>query len=177
MVTQPTNLLKQAKPLPYAALNTAAIGLEVMADIHIIVGTVMGTALEVAQAMSTTLRGLGHNCRIDAQFERGQLAKKSDELILICTSSTGMGDLPASIAPLLQHLTNDLPDIADRRYGIVSLGDSSYPNFAQAGKTLDEAMADIGAVRVGEPCVLDAIYVDDPIAEAQVWARQWEQLI
>lgn len=137
----------------------------------------MGTAAEVAQALAATLTELGHNCRLNAHFEAGQLTENPAELILICTSNTGMGDLPANITPLYQHLACDFPNIAGRRYGIVNLGDSSYPNFAQAGKTLDEAMADIGAVRIGEPCVLDAIYVDDHIGEAQSWVRQWEQHI
>ncbi|MDO6425077.1 hypothetical protein Q4521_21530, partial [Saccharophagus degradans] len=59
----------------------------------------------------------------------------------------------------------------------INLGDSSYPNFAQAGTTIDEVMADIGASRVGTPCVLDAIYVDDPEEEACDWAKKWAQLL
>lgn len=148
-----------------------------MADIHIIVGTVMGTALDVANALAATFAEMNHNCRVNTQFQAGQLEAQPEELIILCTSNTGMGDLPANIAPLYQHLTTDFPNIAGRRYGVVNLGDSSYPNFAQAGKTLDEAMADIGATRMGEPCVLDAIYTDDPAAEAQAWARQWGQAL
>ena len=144
-----------------------------MAAIQILVGTVMGTALEVAQALSTELKSLGFKCGINTQFEAGQLGEQGDEVLLICTSNTGMGDLPANIAPLYQHLITDFPNIVGRRYGIINLGDSSYPNFAQAGQTLDHALADIGAVRVGEPCVLDAIYVDDHVREATDWLQQW----
>lgn len=146
-----------------------------MAKIHIIVGTVTGTALEVAEAIAATLAERHHCCRINTQFQPGQLTDKTDEVLLLCTSNTGMGDLPANIAPLYHHLTVDCPRIVGRRYGIVNLGDSSYPNFAQAGQTLDDAMTDIGAQRIGEPCVLDAMVVDRHADDGQAWARQWEQ--
>lgn len=146
-----------------------------MAHIQIIVGSVMGTALEVAQALEDTFSGLGHSVWVNAEFQPGQLTQKPEEVILLCTSNTGMGDLPANIVPLWVHLSNDCPDINGRRYGLINLGDSSYPNFAQAGQTLDEAMADLGGQRLGEPLVLDAIYVTDPADEAAAWALQWGQ--
>lgn len=146
-----------------------------MAAIHIIVGSVMGTALEVAQALEKTLTTHGHLVRVNPSFAAGQLDENPAEAILICTSNTGMGDLPMNIAPFYQHLKNDFPRIAGRRYGVINLGDSSYPNFAQAGKTLDETMADLGAQRIGEPLVIDAIYSDDPIAEARRWAEDWSK--
>lgn len=146
-----------------------------MAAIHIIVGSVMGTALEVAQAVQQAFHQAGHQVRVNADFRKGQLEDNPEEVILICTSNTGMGDLPLNIAPLYEHLKIDFPRIAGRRYGVINLGDSSYPNFAQAGKTLDDAMADLGAQRIGEPLVLDAIYNDDPGAEARTWAENWCQ--
>ena len=148
-----------------------------MAAIHIIVGSVMGTALEVAQAVAQSLRSAGHETRLNPAFSKGQLEQNPAEILLIVTSNTGMGDLPMNIAPLYAHLKNDHPRIAGRRYGVINLGDSSYPNFAQAGKTLDEAMADLGAQRIGEPLVLDAIYVDDHKTEALAWLEQWSRLL
>jgi Sulfite reductase, alpha subunit (flavoprotein) len=135
----------------------------------------MGTAIEVAQAVQQIFTAAGHQVRLNADFRKGQLDESPAEVILICTSNTGMGDLPLNIVPFYEHLKNDFPKIAGRRYGVINLGDSSYPNFAQAGKTLDEATADLGAQRVGEPLVLDAIYSDDPIAEARIWAEDWSQ--
>lgn len=148
-----------------------------MARIQIIVGSVMGTALEVGQVLEDTLSGLGHNVTLNSRFQAGQLTQDPEEIILLCTSNTGMGDLPANIAPLLIHLCNDCPPIGGRRYGLVNLADSSYPNFAQAGQTLDDAMADLGAQRLGEPLVLDANYLIDPADEAAAWVLQWEQKI
>ncbi len=145
-----------------------------MAQIQIIVGSVMGTALEVAEAVAATLEGCGHQPRVNSEFQAGQLSEDADEVLLICTSNTGMGDLPANILPFYVHLLNDLPPIAGRRYGVITLGDSSYPDFAQAGTTLDEALADLGANRIGDPLVLDAIMTTDPVEDACNWAMQWE---
>lgn len=146
-----------------------------MAEVQIIVGSVMGTALEVAQALQQALAADGHPIRVNPQFRKGDLAANPDEVLLICTSNTGMGDLPMNIVPFYEHLKNDFPRLAGRRFGLVNLGDSSYPNFAQAGKTLEEALADLGARRLGEPLILDAIYVDDYIKEAREWALDWSR--
>jgi len=148
-----------------------------MAEVQIIVGSVMGTALVVAQSLADILSTLGHKTRVNPQFQNGQLYTNPKEILLICTSNTGSGDLPMNIVPFYEHLKNDYPMIAGRRYGLVNLGDSSYPTFAQAGKTLDEAMADLGAQRIGDPLILDAIYVDDYAAEARAWAQDWSQLL
>ncbi|ABD80735.1 flavodoxin domain-containing protein [Saccharophagus degradans] len=145
--------------------------------VHIVVGSVMGTALNVATEVAKVLETLGHNVRISPAFDGNNLYQTEDEVLLICTSNTGMGDLPENILPLYALLTQTPPNIAGRHYGLINLGDSSYPNFAQAGTTLDEAMADIGATRVGTPCVLDAIYVDEPEEEACDWAKKWAQLL
>ena len=148
-----------------------------MAAIQIIVGSVMGTALEVAESLANDLRGLGHQVRVNAQFRKGELDGAPTEILLICTSSTGMGDLPMNIVPFYNHLKQDSPPLFERRYGLITLGDSSYPNFAQAGRTLDEALLDLGARRLGEPLVLDAIYETDPGRRAREWARQWSELL
>ena len=95
-----------------------------MAVIQIIVGSVMGTALGVAQTLQQTLANSGHQVSINTLFQRGQLNADPKEILLICTSNTGSGDLPMNIVPFYEHLKNDYPMIAGRRYGLVNLGDS-----------------------------------------------------
>lgn len=152
-----------------------------MANIQFIVGTVMGTAMEVADTIRDTLTSEGHSVAVDSDFTPPLVPHGTsigpDHVFLLCTSNTGMGDLPANIAPLYQHLKNDPPVMVDCRYGIVNLGDSSYPNFAQAGQTLDEAMADLGAKRLGDPLVLDAMVTDDYTADAIAWAIEWSNYL
>lgn len=146
-----------------------------MASIRVFVGTVTGRALEVAEAVAATLSHLGHSCHLNTEFRAEEFTQNQEEVILVCTSNTGVGDLPSNIAPLYAYLACSFPNVAGRRYGIINLGDSSYPSFAEAGVKIDEALADIGAVRVGEPCVIDAIYIDDHQQAGVTWAEKWGQ--
>jgi MioC protein len=147
-----------------------------MANIQVIVGTVMGTALRVATSMATHLQAAGHTVRVNEGFKKSDLAN-DDEILLVCTSNTGAGDLPPAMIPLFMHLRNDAPNLASRRYGIVNLGDSSYPTFAQAGHHVDDALQDVGATRVGEMLIIDAISGDVPEDLAKVWLEDWIQLL
>lgn len=144
-----------------------------MAKIDIVVGSVMGTALGVARHAAKLLESNGHTITLHEIFRQKSL--DNDTNLLICTSSTGMGDLPESIAPFYRFLLTSNPPIANMPYGVISLGDSSYPNFAQAGTTIDEALSDLGAKRCGDILVMDAIYEDDHEQTAAIWLEQWHQ--
>lgn len=146
-----------------------------MTHVHIVVGTVTGTAAEVAQALAERLAQSAIHTTVTLDFKKHDW--RPDETLLVCTANTGMGDLPANIGPFFNHLVSDFPTIAGRKYGLVNLGDSSYPNFAEAGQTLDDALADLGALRLGEPLLLDAVYVDDHVTEALAWLEHWTTLL
>jgi MioC protein len=146
-----------------------------MAKIHILVGSVMGTAEGVAAAMDAELRALGHSSRVNFSPEVADLLGDAEEILLVCTSNTGSGDLPDNIQPLYLALTRDYPAIAGRRYGMVNLGDSSYVSFNEGGRALDAAFEDLGARRLGEPLVLDASEGEDPEELARTWVKSWAE--
>ena len=101
--------------------------------------------------------------------------RDADEILLLCHSNTGAGELPDNIEPIYLHLTRDYPRIAGKRYGVINLADSSYNTFNEAGRMLDAAFADLGAVRIGEPLVLDACSGDNPEAHTRDWIHTWGQ--
>jgi MioC protein len=105
------------------------------------------------------------------------LARDPQEIILLCHSNTGAGDLPDNILPLYLHITRDFPALAGRRYGVINLGDSSYTTFNEAGKMLDAAFIDLGAQRIGEPLVLDASSGDDAASATRTWISHWADLL
>lgn len=140
-----------------------------MANIQIIVGSVMGTAIEVAKTVEAVLEGCGHSVAINTAFQPSDLVEESDEILVACTSNTGMGDLPENIAPLLFHLKNNCPKVFGRSYAIINLGDSSYPNFAQAGQSIHEALLDLGAQPITESLVIDAMEDEDYEEVAAAW--------
>jgi len=144
-----------------------------MAKVQIVFGSVMGTAEGVAKTAEMILQGFGHETVLHQPFDKNLF--DAEAATLVCTSSTGMGDLPENIVPFYQFLTSEPPKIHGRRYGVISLGDSSYPNFAQAGETIDAALADLGAERLGEVCIMDATEVGDHEEEIVDWLTAWQQ--
>ncbi|MDM3872635.1 flavodoxin domain-containing protein [Porticoccus sp. W117] len=147
-----------------------------MTKIRILVGSETGTALDVADALEETLTA--NNCSV-AVAEDPSLddLQHPDEVLLICTSSTGVGDFPSNINPFVIALNDTPPNIAGRRYGVISLGDSSFETYAAAATRLDGMFSDIGAVRIGEPLFLDALETFTPDKDAITWVKQWVTLL
>lgn len=148
-----------------------------MSKIQIFIGSVYGGAEQVAELVGDELRNLGHEVSLNTYARAEDLARDPEEIILLCHSNTGSGDLPDNIQPLYLHLTRDYPGIAGRRYGVINLADSSYVTFNDGGKALDAAFLDLGAVRIGEPLVIDASEGEDIATLARDWVKGWAQLI
>lgn len=148
-----------------------------MAVVQILVGSVFGAAEEVAEAAAVKLRELGNQVSVNNNSAPADLTRDQDEVLLLCHSNTGSGTLPDNILPIYLHITRDYPKIAGRRYGVINLGDSSYPTFNEAGRMLDAALADLGAIRVGEPLVIDACVGDDGEIMAAEWVSEWVTLL
>lgn len=148
-----------------------------MASIQILVGSVFGGAEQVAELAATRLRELGHKVSINTWTRPEDLVRDADEILLLCHSNTGAGDLPDNIQPLYLHLTRDYPRIAGRRYGVINLADSSYSTFNDGGRMLNAAFADLGAQLIGEPLVLDACSGDAPEQLTLEWINDWANSI
>lgn len=146
-----------------------------MASIQILIGSIYGGAEQIAEVAAEQLRQLGHEVTLNTYARPQDLVRDSDEILLLCHSNTGSGELPDNIQPIYLHLTRDYPRIAGKRYGVINLGDSSYSTFNDAGRMLDAAFADLGAVRIGEPLVLDACSGDSPEALTLEWVNSWAQ--
>lgn len=148
-----------------------------MSKIQICIGSMYGGAEEVGELAAEELRKAGHDVSLNTYARAEDLARDPDEIILLCHSNTGAGELPDNIQPLYLHLTRDFPRIAGRRYGVISLADSSYITFNEAGKALCGAFDDLGATRIGEPLVIDASSGDDPASLTRDWVQAWLPLI
>lgn len=130
----------------------------------------MGTTDTLAQHIVAYCKVRGIGTQI---IERIELARfHPADALLVCTSTTGMGDLPANITPLYQQLTNESPAIAGRRCAVIALGDSCYPNFAAAGGRFHEALLNAGAssVLLAE---VDTKDISEPWAAIESALTQW----
>ena len=96
-----------------------------MSHIQILVGSVTGTAERIADLAAERLQTLGHQVTVNRFAQLDDLLRSPEEVLLICTSNTGSGDLPDNLQPLYVQLTREFPPIAGRLYGLINLGDSS----------------------------------------------------
>lgn len=144
-----------------------------MAKIQVIVGTTNGTAWQTAQAVAHVLNHQGHQVRVSDEPRANDLIEDSEEVLLLCCSTTGEGELPRNIMSLYLALDDQRVEISDRLYGVIALGDSGYTHFAQAGYMMENALYASGAKRVGDIFTMDAKKVKNhPLAAAQ-WANEW----
>lgn len=144
-----------------------------MIKIQIIVGSVNGTAEKTAYVVAEVLRHQGHQVRLNASPTRQDLEQDRDEVLLVCCSTTGEGEVPDNLNPLYRALDDQAIEVKGRHYGVIALGDSGFRYFAYAGFLMENALYMAGAIRIGEVCTLDAqVVTNHPLAAAQ-WANDW----
>lgn len=143
-------------------------------QLHILVGTVHGNAIEVAQTLAFSAADLGFETQVLPMDGLTIAAFAQDGLFLLCCSTTGNGDVPDNAQALYQSLDLQPRYLGTTRYGLVALGDSSYGDtFCGGAKAFDARLQDLGAQRIGELCQIDAMQADDAPAQALAWWAQW----
>lgn len=141
-----------------------------MANIAILVGSVYGGATLVAEEVQTALQNHGHSAEILEEPEAEDLANDDLDILLVCTSTTGTGDLPEELVEIHNDLVNSPPRIDSLKYAVIALGDSSYDTFCGGGMKMDAALMDIGVEQLAEPLKLDATETVTPEDDAVPWA-------
>lgn len=142
-----------------------------MKTIDIAVGSVYGGALAVATALEQDLETAGFSCR---RHERSALnvVRDPDSILLVVTSTTGSGDLPEPIQPLLSGLIDTPPNIVGHHFAVIALGDSSYGDtYCGGGRQLREALLDIAATELVPMLSIDSMETDDPVSLGRNWLK------
>ncbi|GAA4651468.1 flavodoxin [Kistimonas scapharcae] len=143
-----------------------------MAIIKLLTGSVYGTAEAVATEVKVALEQGGHTV-IKAEGLEAVLRDGADA-VLVCTSTTGQGDLPDNLQPLYRELKERFPLLGHLAYGIIALGDSSYgETYCGGGKQMDELLAELTAKRIADPLMIDACETASPEEVAVPWAVEW----
>ncbi|MCF8152174.1 MAG: flavodoxin domain-containing protein [Burkholderiaceae bacterium] len=149
-----------------------------MSNILIIVGTESGNAQMCADHLADNLPALGHEVEVAADADAGSVGLDGREVVLVCTSTHGDGELPDNIIPLAERLRTEKPDLSFLSYGVIALGDQTYKaTFCQAGKDMDALFAECGASKVGERLEIDACTQPLPDEEALTWAQEWVTML
>ncbi|MBU2112247.1 MAG: flavodoxin domain-containing protein, partial [Gammaproteobacteria bacterium] len=88
---------------------------------------------------------------------------------LVITSTYGAGDLPDNIQPFADQLAQDRRDLTTLSYAVITLGDSSYDTFCDAGRKLATLLSAKGAVSLISALEIDAQHSALPEDTALAW--------
>ncbi|WP_043525887.1 flavodoxin [Litchfieldella xinjiangensis] len=145
-----------------------------MPTLKIFVGTMYGGALDVAEQVKPLFEQAGYAVHIYDQPTLDDLTSPLPDLTLFCCSTTGSGDYPGNIVPLTRAISEKGPSLAELRYGMIAMGDSSYgETFCGAGRKLDALLEDHGAKRLGERLEIDAMETFMADDAALPWVEAW----
>jgi sulfite reductase (NADPH) flavoprotein alpha-component len=118
-------------------------------DIAILYGTMTGNARECAERTATALKKAGFTARAHdlAHYDPRDLLEESTVLLAIRT--WGEGEPPDDAITFFDYV-KDLGEasLRDLRFAVFALGDTSYDNFCQCGRDLDQMLEERGAGRL-----------------------------
>jgi MioC protein len=144
--------------------------------ITVLIGTMYGNATNVAQALQLSQDDWDATFTLLPMDGLSIAVFDTPGPILVCTSTTGSGDVPDNAQALYQSLDSEARYLGHVRYGVIALGDSSYHDtFCGGGKRFDERLQDLGAKRIGALLELDATSDTAPEAAAAAWCGDWIQ--
>ncbi|MCC5825949.1 FMN-binding protein MioC [Alkalimonas sp.] len=135
--------------------------------IQILVGSQMGAAEYVAEQVAETMALGGVEAKLHLAPELDHIAASDSWLVI--TSTYGAGDLPDNIQPFADRLAQDQPDLTTISFAVITLGDSSYDTFCQAGRTMATLLQQLGAKQLLPALEIDVQTPELPEDQALVW--------
>lgn len=143
-------------------------------QVVILSGSVFGTADMVADEAAGMCSEAGLNViRLKPATVDALLAAKPDGL-LVCTSTTGMGELPDSFMPFYLDMHSRFPLLTNIPFAVIALGDAAYGDtFCQGGELVRELLLELQATEALPMLRLDASESVTPETDARPWLEQW----
>ena len=151
----------------HLAANLTALSVEPF-SITVLSGSQTGNAKLVADKVAAELTEAGIAVKRVALKDYKAKTIADEKYLLLVTSTQGEGEPPEE-GVVLHKLLNGkkAPKLTELQFAVLGLGDSSYPNFCQAGKDFDQRFAELGATRLFERVDADLDYS----ATAEQWSR------
>ena len=96
-----------------------------------------------------------------------------EEYFLTVISTQGEGEPPASAKKFYDHIHQNGFKLPKLKYGVLALGDTSYPMFCKAGEDVDHQLGNLGGERIVDIQRCDVDFEND----AQSWMNHVLQKI
>ncbi|SHE20566.1 diflavin oxidoreductase [methanotrophic endosymbiont of Bathymodiolus puteoserpentis (Logatchev)] len=134
--------------------------------ITILYGSQTGNSESVANDAAQVAKAHGLNTKVLGMDEIERDAFINLEYLLIITSTYGEGDMPDNAQMLWEAISSDDSiSLANMKYSVLALGDTSYDLFCQAGIDWDQCLTKLGAT-----CLVERVDCDVDFDEA---AESW----
>lgn len=116
--------------------------------ITIAFGTETGNSKKLASSFAAKAKKVGINAKIVDlnQYRLNDLQK--EEYFITVVSTHGDGEPPAAAKKFFDHIHANGLKLEKMNYGVIALGDTSYPLFCKAGEQIDLQLNKMGAQRL-----------------------------
>ncbi|KMQ63902.1 sulfite reductase [Chryseobacterium sp. BLS98] len=111
-------------------------------------GTETGNSKKLAVELAGIIKKKGIQVKLAdlSQYKPKDLLK--EDFFFIIISTQGEGEPPILAKKFYDHLHENDPDLNNLKFGVLALGDTSYPLFCKTGEDVDSRLEILGAQRV-----------------------------
>ncbi|GAA5131008.1 flavodoxin domain-containing protein [Thalassotalea piscium] len=147
-----------------------------MANIEIIVGSMLGGTEYIAEACQEALNSKNHQSKLHFQPNFSEIPRENTYW-LICTSTHGAGDYPDNIQAFVEELENCKEDLSTLNYWVIGTGDTSYDTYCNAAKNISKILKSKGCKEIIPLKTLNALDEEDPEEVAHQWTIKNNDLL
>jgi sulfite reductase (NADPH) flavoprotein alpha-component len=165
---QPALASTSAPATAAAPVAAPAADKPAVSKITIAYGTETGNSKKLAADLAAKAKKSGINAKVVSldQYRLNDLAK--EEYFFTIISTQGEGEPPATAKKFYDHIHQNGFKLNQLKFGVLALGDTSYPLFCKAGEDVDQQLQKLGGQRITPLVKCDTDYQGD----ADSWFSQ-----
>lgn len=142
--------------------------------LSVVYGSQTGNAKRLAEQFAQKAEAAGLQVRLVRADAYPTRELKSERLLVVVISTQGDGEPPDDARGFVEFLLGKrAPELKELKFGVLGLGDSSYPQFCEIGRALDARLTELGASRLLDRADADV----DVDSVAKPWAERALQLV
>ncbi len=143
-------------------------------NVTVLYATETGNAAGVAKQAAERFTAAGLEARAVNMADYKQRDLKSETHVVMVAATHGEGDPPEGAAGFFEFLQGrKAPKLDGVKFAVLSLGDTSYVHFCEAGKVLDRRFEELGGARIAERVDCDVDYED----AAESWIAELSEML
>lgn len=131
--------------------------------INLVFGTETGNSKRLATQLAGIAKKKGINLKLTGldQYRISDLNK--EEYFFVVISTQGEGEPPLPAKKFYDHIHQEPLTLSNLKYGVLALGDTSYPLYCKTGEDVDARFQQLGATRVLPLQKCDVDYEEDAL--------------